>query len=230
MDGCEKSSWGGSRKGAGRKPRRDRLGFVAHTPRPVHDHEHPVHVTVRALRAPSLRSQRVMTALRAVFARASKKGFRLLHYSVQGNHLHLVVEADDRVTLWRGMQRLLSRAALAVNEIAKRSGKLWRDRYHRRDLTTPRAVRSAFVYVLFNVRKHELFDSDRVELFTALDPFSSAAWFDPRGWSPRARPPALQIARAGPSIVAEPTSWLARTGWKRSRLGLLCAGEHPRLG
>ena len=76
-----------------------------------------MHVTARAVRlAPNLRSQSLFGALRAIFARSSEKGFRLLHFSVQGNHLHLVVEADDDVAFARGIQRLLSRAAMVVND------------------------------------------------------------------------------------------------------------------
>jgi REP element-mobilizing transposase RayT len=55
----------------------------------------------------------VFAALRAIFARSSEKGFRLLHFSVQGNHLHFIAEADDGVAFARGVQRLLSRASSA---------------------------------------------------------------------------------------------------------------------
>lgn len=33
--------------------------------------------------------------------------------------------------------------------------KIWSDRYHRRDLTSPRQVRNALVYVLANYKKHQ---------------------------------------------------------------------------
>ena len=59
-----------------------------------------------------------------------EKGFRLLHFSVQENHVHLIVEADDGVAFARGVQRFLSRAAMAVNALSRRSGK--------RPITTPR--------------------------------------------------------------------------------------------
>lgn len=220
---------GGARKGAGRKPRVERTGFVAHLPRETYAGKHPVHLTVRALSAPSLRSPEVYAALKAVFARASDKGFRLLHYSVQHNHLHLIVEADDAQALARGMQRLLSRSAMAVNALTGRMGKLWRDRYHRQDLKTPTTVRNALVYVLFNNRKHDFIGRDLMELLDTIDPCSSAAWFDPSGWRHGRAPSPEQVAAAGPSIVAEPTTWLARVGWKKSRLGLLSIVESPRI-
>jgi REP element-mobilizing transposase RayT len=205
---------GGARKGAGRKASPERKGFVEHVARPAHDDETPVHVTVRAVGSvPYLRAQRVFAAIRAVLARASEKGLRLLHFTVQGNHLHMIVEADEGLSLWRGMQRLLSRLAMTINALARRRGKVWRDRYHRRDLRSPRQFRSALVYVLFNMRKHALTERD-VELWArCIDPCSSAAWFT--GWLAEHGPQASSIARAGPPIVAPPRSWLARGGWER---------------
>jgi REP element-mobilizing transposase RayT len=204
------------------------VGFVAHVPRPRHHEDHPVHVTARAVaRSPSLRSQRIFAAIRAVLARSSEKGFRLLHFSVQGNHMHLIVEADDGVALARGVQRLLSRVAQMINAIARRSGRLWRDRYHREDLTTPRQVRNAYVYVLFNDRRHALHRAyfTEPELAT-FDSRSSAAWFS--GWAPRAGPDDEDVASAGPPIVAKAESWLANVGWKKAKQGLLRIGELPR--
>lgn len=218
---------GGARKGAGRKPRADRVGCVDHLVREEYDGKYPVHITVRALKAPSLRSEVIFRALKEIFATSSTDGFRLLHYSVQANHLHLICEADDGTKLARGIQRLLSRSAHAVNRLSGRSGKLWRDRYHRHDLKTPTAVRNAYAYVLFNIRKHALTTAIPMDVLTEIDPCSSAAWFDPSGWKEGEAPAADDIRRAGPSIVAEPTTWMARIGWKKSKLGLLRIGEMP---
>ncbi len=217
---------GGARKGAGRKARPDRAGFVPHVRRPAHDERHPVHVTVRrVVGAPSLRQERIFAIVRAFLAKASERGFRLLHFAVQRDHVHFVVEATTKVALARGVQRLLSRIALAVNAASERRGALWRDRYHRRDLTSPRQVRNAYAYVLFNTRKHEIRGNPRAYdiLTETLDTFSSAVWFE--GWSPQAPPPAVILARAGPPIVARAKSWLAHTGWKKR--GLLRFDEVP---
>jgi hypothetical protein len=176
---------GGRRKGAGRKASADRKGFVEHVARPPHDDEKPVHVTVRAVG----------------------------HFTVQGNHLHMIVEANEGLSLSRGMQRLLSRLAMTINAIARRRGKVWRDRYHRRDLCSPRQFRNALVYVLFNRRKHAPTDRDAELWAGCIDPCSSAAWFT--GWVANSGPPQSSIARAGPSVIAEPKSWLARGGWER---------------
>ncbi len=218
---------GGPRKGAGRKPRKERAGFVPHLRRPVHDERHPVHVTVRRVKAaPNLREERVFAIVRAFLAKASERGFRLLHFSVQRDHVHFIVEATTKVMLARGVQRLLSRIALAVNVAVKRRGSLWRDRYHRHDLTSPREVRNAYADVLFNTRKHEIGGDTRAydSNMATLDRCSSAAWFD--GWSPQTPPPEIIVARAGPPIVARAKSWLGHTGWKKR--GLLRFDEIPR--
>src|SRR3954447_18975541 len=84
---------GGARKGAGRKPRADRVGLLPHLSRVPHVQWQPVHVTARTVGAsPNLRSERVMNALRRIFATSSEKDFRLVHFSVQGNHLHFIAE------------------------------------------------------------------------------------------------------------------------------------------
>src|SRR6476659_4949651 len=90
-------TWGGRREGAGRKPSGEKAG-VSHARRAPFASSHPVHVTMRVVRSvPNLRSQRAMRVIRAAFRAAKERlGLRLVQYSVQGNHLHLVVEAQDR--------------------------------------------------------------------------------------------------------------------------------------
>jgi putative transposase len=204
---------GGRRAGAGRKaggPRRN----VAHRARVPHDRGAPAHVTFRAARVPaSLRAANVYAAVRGAIARASDDAFRVVAYSVQRNHVHLVVEADAPSAFVRGLQGLAIRVARAVNRVLGRRGAVWSDRYHARALTTPREVRNAYVYVLQNHRKHGRDRGQRV------DPCSSAPWF--QGWKDR-----LASVCASPVVTAR--TWLARWGWRRH--GLLDASERPRGG
>ncbi len=205
----------------GRKPRVDRLGFVPHVPRAEHDSRHPVHVSIKRTRlAPSLRTDRVFRAIVLQLAAAVSRGERIVHYSVQHDHIHLMVEAEDNKALARGMQLLFSRVAFAVNRIARRSGSLFRDRHHRHELKSPTEVRRALVYVLFNDRKHDLqggVTADREELL--LDQYSSAAWFE--AWHPKTRPPPELVTLrrkkdGGQQPTATPKTWLGRTGWLRA--------------
>ncbi len=215
-------TWGGARRGAGRPPNGSSAG-VSHLARPALSRHHPVHATLR-LRAgiPSLRGTALYGAVRGALAAGRERfGFRLVHYSVQSNHLHLIVEAGDRRALARGMQGLTIRIARAVNRRLGRTGGIFGDRYHARALGTPRAVRHALAYVLLNASKH---GGARAVPAGFLDPCSSAAWFE--GWN---RPRALIFGteavgrtagggaslRAAPPVVAART-WLLRVGYRRA--------------
>src|SRR5438067_9850739 len=183
-------TWGGRRVGAGRKPIPGRRPGVPHVSRPAHVAAQPVHVTLRArsdIRC--LRSGQVFPAVRRALAAASHRGFRILHFSVQDDHVHLIVEADDTRALRRGLRGLAIRVARAVNRALGRRGAVWQDRYHARPLTTPRAVRHALVYVLMNLRNTT---GENAE----LDPCSSAVYFD--GWQEpvRTAPPPAPVVRA----------------------------------
>ena len=145
--------WGGKRKGAGRKrPVRRR---VSHKARPALAARHPVHVTLRIVRGvPSLRVGSTYRALeRAMRAGRERFGLRLVQYSVQSNHVHMLVEAEGRASLSRGMQGLKVRMARALNRVWKRAGTVFADRYHAHVLRTPREVRTALAYVLLNARR-----------------------------------------------------------------------------
>src|SRR5215471_1006304 len=151
----EFKTWGGARDGAGRKPTRERAGVV-HRRRPVLKSRFPVHVTWRMREGVwNLRSRRCFGALaRAFWGGADRFGFRLVHYSVQGNHVHLLVEARDEKALSRGMNGLGVRVARGLNRVMRRRGKVLDDRYHGRILRTPTEVGRARAYLLQNARKH----------------------------------------------------------------------------
>jgi hypothetical protein len=108
-------TWGGRRDGAGRKPAPGRRS-VPHRPRVPHRRHCPAHVTLRACGAvPSLRSGRLLLATQSALATASTSRFRVLQYSVQADHLHLVVEANGPTEFERGVRGLAIRVAKAVN-------------------------------------------------------------------------------------------------------------------
>ncbi len=163
----------------------------------------PVHITARAVGAsPNLRSERIFKAILAVLAKSSEKLFGLLHFSVQGNHVHLIVEADNDVALARGVQRLLSRIAMVVNATARRSGKLWRDRHHRHPLRTPSEMRNAYVYVLKKASY----------CVTSL----------------RARNDEGELVAGWYATAVAAGTWLLRQALERLRTEQLVFGEYPR--
>jgi REP-associated tyrosine transposase len=90
----------------------------------------------------------------ALLAGSSRLGMRIVYYSVQSNHIHLILEACDRLSLTRGMQGLMVRIARAVNRTVQRSGSVFADHYYARELHIPAEVRRAVRYVLDNAMLH----------------------------------------------------------------------------
>lgn len=181
--------WGGARKGAGRKrtgPRRK----VPHRPR-RRFRRGALHVTVRLRREVwNLRTHRCFRALRRAFARGCERfGFRLVHFSVQGNHIHLIVEAPDVMALGRAMKGLEVRMARALNKVMHRRGAVFADRYHAHLLTSPTEAARAVNYVLENWRVHGYAQAG------AIDPWCSLSW-----------------AGNQPRLFGEPQSWMLCTG------------------
>ena len=221
-----KNTWGGRRPGAGRKRRLGRRQ-VPHRARPRHLGRHPVHVTLRSAFRP-LRNQHVFPTLCIALRQANRRApeqFRIVHFSVQWDHLHLIVEASDARALSSGLRSIAIRVARSVNELVCRRGRFWADRWHGRDLESPREVRNALAYVLANFRKHAA-----SSLPAGIDAFSSANRFD--GWHgyddgaelPRAGPPFHRTLREWIDVRA-PRTWLAARGWRRA--GLVRVDEAP---
>jgi REP element-mobilizing transposase RayT len=213
-------TWGGKRARAGRRPKGAQAG-MPHATRPAHKPYNPLHVTWRVLpHVWNLRAHRCMQPLRRAFSKGCDRfGFRLIHFTVQGNHIHLLAEAEDARALARGLKGLGVRAAKALNRVMGRKGAVLADRYHARPIKTPLATRIGLLYVFRNAAKHA------AEYGAPLpvgwpDPCSSAAWFD--GWRD---PPVFAAlrARAGPPCVARARSWLLTAGWRRH--GLIAAAE-----
>jgi REP element-mobilizing transposase RayT len=176
-----------------------------------------VHVTLRRAKGlPGFRSERVHRELQRAIRDTRRAGFRITHYSVQSDHIHMIVEADDRTTLSNGMRSLAVRIAMRVNRriLGRSGGRVWGDRYHRGDLTSPSDVRNALVYVLANHLKHGEVDVG------LLDPCSSGPWFT--GWSHTLDPPAET------SPVERAATWVLRRGWVTRGGGPIRLGEAPR--
>ncbi|MCA1825317.1 MAG: transposase [Myxococcales bacterium] len=188
MQQLEFTTHGGRRRGAGRPT----TGRVSHAMRPRFARPTPAHVTLRVGEDVwNLRRKSVLREIRACFAAAlGRFGLRLIEFSILGNHLHLIVEADDTAALSRGMQGLTIRIAKALNRLMSRRGTLFADHYHARLLTTPAELVNAIAYVLENAaRRYGA---------SGPDAFSSAA--------PNAR-----------LALAVPVSWLLTVGWRRAK-------------
>jgi len=203
-------AWGGARRNAGRKPTGVRAG-VPHAPRASPAGRYPAHVTLRMLgHVYNLRARRCFRVIERSLRRGRERfGFRAVEFAVLGNHLHLIVEAEDAVALGRGMKGLGVRLARGLNRLMGRKGAVLADRYHSRLLRSPKEVRSALVYVLHNANAH--FG------LTGVDPLSSAPWFD--GFRHMVR------RRTDPPILVRARTWLLGVGWLRH--GMIGLRELP---
>ena len=92
---------------------------VRHAVRDRINRSTPAHVCCRVGRGlPSLRGVRTFpVVLGALRAARERFGFRLLQFSVQHDHLHLIVEADSPRALARGMKGLSVRLARRLNRL-----------------------------------------------------------------------------------------------------------------
>jgi len=221
-------------KAARRGPKPGPRGLVRHRAREASSPLHPLHVVMRS-KFRSLRSQFVFPTLRKALADATRAraDFRITQFSVQGDHVHLLVEADSKQALSRGMQGLAIRIARQVNRLVSRSGKLWADRFFSRALSSPRSVRNALAYVLNNFKKH------RAAGAAQIDPYSSAPYFagfrELRGKPPWDLPCSRRLPLTPQGVpppafddeipILEACTWLARVGWRKA--GLVAIAEGP---
>ena len=214
---------GGARLGAGR-PASPESG-ESHLARSSLSRHHAVHVTVRLhRRLRNLRARKIYKMVRRAFCFACTRFFRIVQYSVQGDHIHLICEAANKRMLARGMQGFSIRVAKGLNRIMGRKGKVFADRYHAEYVTSPQYARNALTYVLNNARRH----SDRMGHREAMkrtfvDPCSSAAYFD--GWKKVCRkyvPPPEE----GPAPVVPAQTWLLTKGWRKHH-PLIAISEMP---
>src|SRR5438477_2368341 len=213
---------GGKRRGAGRPPKGKRSGSP-HKERPFLHERYPVHVVLRVIGAVgNLRRRCVYQAIReATLTTARRENFRIVHLSIQRNHVHLLVEADDKKALASGMQGFQISAAKHLNAAIskgkpgpRRRGVVFPDRYHAEIITSTTQARHALNYVLSNWRKHK---EDRAPKLAGwkIDWFSSAAMFP--GWAEYGEEAFLWRGPEtyDPLIVYQPRTWLLRVGWTR---------------
>jgi len=199
-------NWGGKRRGAGRKPKGERAG-VSHAKRPRLPSRYPVLVTMKVCAGlGTLRARDVNELIRSAIAAGRREDFRVVEYSLQEDHVHALVEASDERSLSRGMNGLATRIARGLNRLWQRVGRVFLERYHALQLTTPRAVRNALIYTLQNARKHGAWRA------FAPDVFSSAAFFD--GWNC----PVRKGANPRPGLLERARTWLLSVGWRRHGL------------
>lgn len=182
----------------------------------------PAHITLRVV-APidSLRRPEAYHAIRhAIYATVERSDFRIVHLSIEDNHLHLIVEADNDTALSKGLRAFESSAAQLLNRAislstgTRHTGKVFEDRHHSRLLTSPTQARNTISYVLNNFRRHRR-DQGMETMFWDVDYYSSGPTFD--GWRELEDTPFLYQTPDYPRLsVSRPKTWLLSKGWRKA--------------
>lgn len=190
------SRWGGARPDAGRPKGTRTSGRIPHVARSPVSRHRPHHVTVKVARGTwNLRSQRGFGPIRAALAAVrGRTGFRVVHFSVQHDHVHLLLESEDRRTLANGLRSFLIRVARGLNRLMGVRGRRFPERYHEHILRTPTEVRNALRYVLRNRAIH------------------SARW----GRAVDCGADDARSSALATELVSAPETWLLREGWTRA--------------
>lgn len=151
---------GGRRPGSGRK--RLHSKGVAHRTREKVQIRTPLHINFKYRL--NIRNKDRLRILKRAILNSQKLGLRVNHYSLQSNHVHLIVEARDTETLSRGMRSITVTMARGIN-----LGKVQMSRYHLHVLKSLREARNAVRYVLFNEQKHTKRKTIQMDGYSSLD-------------------------------------------------------------
>ncbi len=142
----------------------------------------------------------------------------MVHYTLQSDPIHLIVEASSGRDLASGMKSIGARVAHAVGRVFGLCGQVLADRFHLHVLRSPCEVRNSIAYVLLNARRHLAKSKQWIDPHPRVDPASSGRWFG--GW----RLPVVEFEAHDPP-VSRARSWLLRVGWRRH--GRIAVTEVP---
>ncbi len=194
----DKGKLGGRRKGAGRK--RTIARGVDHKKREIITSSQPVHINIK-MNIP-VKSETGLLALEKSIAN-SRRYFHILHYSLQWNHIHLIIEAADNKALFSGMRSFTNTFVKVMGK-----GSIQKERYHLHPLKSMKETKNAFRYVIFNEVHHSKKTSMRADLFSSLHQLNI------REMSRQFR---VEIKACKPEKIIQldqPASWLAKQGLK----------------
>ena len=199
---------GGSRRGAGRP--RSRLHDPAHVARPRLNLRIPSHVTIRFVKdVPDLRCEKFLLEFTHAVENARLKGLAITQFAIESTHIHLVVEVENNQLLTSGILSLQTSIVWGLRRAFRYFGSVFAGRFHLHSIHSPREMKNALIYVIFNHAKH-----CKVPLFADL--FSSAFSFQELSWFAKRCGPAPKWQEEVDRVLSRPRSWLQSTGWKRA--------------
>lgn len=153
-------------KGAGRPAIHDR--GIRHIARDKVTKHTSLHLTIKIERLKAgLRNKDVLKQLHDSIKKARKIGLRVIHYTLEFDHVHLLVEVDSNQQLAKGMQSFGISFSKGINKIKAQVGKVFKTRYHFRKLKSPNEIKNVIFYILGNSLKHK-------KDFSILSPYNTA--------------------------------------------------------
>ena len=127
-----------------------------------------LHLTIKVRENKAdIQSKRILKALHHAIKRARLKGLKVVHYTLEYNHVHLLVESVDNKTLHKGMQAFGITIAKAINKIKRSKGAVYKNRYHLRLISSPRQLKNVLHYIFNNGVKHKRTNS-KIDLFNSM--------------------------------------------------------------
>jgi REP element-mobilizing transposase RayT len=168
-----------NQKGAGRpKLPLHKRRSIAHRTRDEIPKQKPVHVTIKIRKEilATLRNKLVFKKIARAISKARQKDLRVIHFSVQRDHIHFLLEAHDKKHLGRAMQSLtISLAKSLKNLSGTKLKKIFKDRYHVHILRTFAEVKNTKLYILGNALKHGAI-ADHFDTFSSVIKATEIAW------------------------------------------------------
>jgi REP element-mobilizing transposase RayT len=127
-----------------------------------------LHLTIKVKENKAdIQNKRILKTLHYAIRRARLKGLKIVHYTLEYNHVHLLVESVDNKILHKGMQAFGITIAKAINKIKRTKGAVYKNRYHLRVIDSPRQLKNVLHYIFSNGVKHKRTKS-QIDLFNSM--------------------------------------------------------------
>ena len=127
-----------------------------------------LHLTIKVRENKAeIKTKKILKALHHAIKRARLKRLKIIHYTLEYNHIHLLAEATNNEILHQGMQALGISLSKAINKIKSLKGSVYKHRYHLKKINSRRQYKNVIHYILKNGIKHKRTSS-------IIDPYNSA--------------------------------------------------------
>ncbi|MGZ3787001.1 MAG: transposase [Bacteriovorax sp.] len=129
---------------------------IRHTSRPFLKKPSSLHLTVKIKKNKAeMKNKSVFSLLKRAILNARRQGLKVIHYSLEYDHVHLLIEAENNHILGKGMQAFGGTFSKAINRMRKLKGGVYKHRYHFRKISSARELKNVMNYIFTNGLKHK---------------------------------------------------------------------------